>query len=43
MQKCKRWIALILSVCVLISSVGINVQAQEKVRDTVMDVQDQKI
>lgn len=42
MQKCKRWIALILSVCVLISSVGINVQAQEKVRDTVMDVQDQK-
>ncbi len=42
MQKCKRWIALILSVCTLISSVGINVQAQEPVRDTILDVQDQE-
>lgn len=42
MQKCKRWIALILSVCMLISSAGINVQAQEKIRDTVADVQDKE-
>lgn len=43
MQKCKRWIALILSVCMLISSTSINVQAEEKVRDTSLDVQDQEM
>ena len=42
MQKCKRWIALILSVCMLISSTSINVQAEEKVRDTIEDVQGKK-